>query len=118
MSMPTAARTYNQNHIARKYTSGKRRMSIYWTWSYPWELQRDLAEMDNRFSTMTEVRRVAWPSYETPEWSAAQFLQGIAGTLELFHRSTLSFQTHRRRNDRPSSRGVPADRSGRIQTAD
>jgi hypothetical protein len=35
---------------------------------------------------------VLWPNYETPEWSAAQFLQGIAGTLELFHRSTLSFQ--------------------------
>jgi hypothetical protein len=87
-----SARTYNQDHIARKYTPGKRRMSIYWTWSYPWESQRDLAEMDNRFSTMTEVRRVAWPDYETPEWSAAQFLQGIAGTLELFHRSTLSFQ--------------------------
>ena len=33
-----------------------------------------------------------WPAYETPEWSAEQFLQGIAGTLELFHRSTLSFQ--------------------------
>ena len=33
-----------------------------------------------------------WPNYETPEWSAAQFLQGIAGTLELFHRSTLGFQ--------------------------
>ena len=48
--------------------------------------------MDNRFSTMTEVRRVAWPAYETPEWSAKNFLQGIAGTLELFHRSTLSFQ--------------------------
>ena len=30
--------------------------------------------------------------FETPEWSAAHFLQGIAGTLELFHRSTLSFQ--------------------------
>ena len=41
---------------------------------------------------MTEVRNVLWPAYETPEWSAAQFLQGIAGTLELFHRSTLSFQ--------------------------
>ena len=92
MSMRTAARTYNQNHIARKYTPGKRRMSIYWTWSYPWEAQRDLAEMENRFSTMTEVRHVAWPDYETPEWNAAQFLQGIAGTLELFHRSTLSFQ--------------------------
>ena len=86
------ARTYNQNHVARKYTPGKRRVSIYWTWSYPWESQRDLAETDNRFSTMTEVRRVAWPAYETEEWSSAQFLQGIAGTLELFHRSTLSFQ--------------------------
>ena len=92
MSAQPFARTYNQRHVARKYAPGKRRISIYWTWSYPWESQRDLAEMDNRFSTMTEVRRVAWPSYETPEWSAAQFLQGIAGTLELFHRSTLSFQ--------------------------
>jgi hypothetical protein len=92
MSTMPPARTYNQNHIARKYAPGKRRISIYWTWSYPWEAQRDLAAMDNRFSTMTEVRRVAWPNYETPEWSEAQFLQGIAGTLELFHRSTLSFQ--------------------------
>jgi hypothetical protein len=91
MSTPEA-RTYNQEHIPRKYARGKRRLSIYWTWSYPWESQRDLAEMDNRFSTMTEVRRVAWPNYEKPEWSAAQFLQGIDGTLELFHRSTLSFQ--------------------------
>ena len=41
---------------------------------------------------MTEVRTVLWPNYETPEFSAAQFLQGIAGTLELFHRSTLNFQ--------------------------
>ena len=86
------ARTYNQTHVARKYTRGKRRVSIYWTWSYPWETQRDPATLENRFSTMTEVRTVLWPMYETPEWSAAQFLQGIAGTLELFHRSTLSFQ--------------------------
>ncbi len=41
---------------------------------------------------MTEVRNVLWPAYETPEYDAAQFLQGIAGTLELFHRSTLAFQ--------------------------
>jgi hypothetical protein len=93
MSTPLqSARTYNQNHIARKYTSGKRRLSIYWTWSYPFEAQRNPAEVDNRFSTMTEVRTVLWPFYETPEWSAAQFPQGIAGTLELFHRSTLDFQ--------------------------
>jgi hypothetical protein len=67
-------------------------MSIYWTWSYAWESNRDIAVMDNRFSTMTEVRRVAWPAYEGPEWGPDNFLQGIAGTLELFHRSTLDFQ--------------------------
>src|SRR3954469_17856080 len=87
-----AGRTYNQNHVPRPYTAGKRRFSIYWTWSYPWEVNRDLTEMDNRFSSMTEVRRVAWPNYETAEWDKMHFLQGIAGTLELFHRSTLSFQ--------------------------
>ena len=92
MSETKIARTYNQNHVPRKYTPGKRRLSIYWSWSYAWESQRDLTNMENRFSTMTEVRRVAWPNYETPEWGSAQFLQGIAGTLELFHRSALSFQ--------------------------
>ena len=48
--------------------------------------------MENRFSTITEVRNVLWPGYETPEYDAANFLQGIAGTLELFHRSALAFQ--------------------------
>ncbi len=85
-------RTYNQDHIPRKFTPGKRRISIYWTWSYPWETNRNTAELDNRFSTMTEVRRVAWPAYEGTEWDEKHFLQGIAGTLELFHRSTLAFQ--------------------------
>ena len=85
-------RTYNQNHALRPYVAGTRRFSIYWTWSYPWEANRDLTEQDNRFSTMTEVRRVAWPNYETTEWDRMHFQQGIAGTLELFHRSTLSFQ--------------------------
>ena len=49
---------------ARKYT-GKRCISIYWTWSYPWESQRDPAEMENRFSTMTEFATCSWPAYET-----------------------------------------------------
>ncbi|HEX5007336.1 MAG TPA: hypothetical protein VFV70_09505 [Hyphomonadaceae bacterium] len=92
MNAMAGPRTYNQAHRARKYTPGKRRMSIYWTWSYPWESQRDPAAMENRFSTMTEVRRVLWPNYETPEWGYTNFLQGVAGTLELFHRSSLSFQ--------------------------
>ncbi|MDA2894659.1 hypothetical protein PDG61_27370 [Mycolicibacterium sp. BiH015] len=86
-----AARTYNQQHVARP-RDGRRRISIYWTWSYPWEAQRDPAAMSNRFSTLTEVRNVVYPAYETTEFEAGNFLQGIAGTLELFHRSTLSFQ--------------------------
>ncbi|MFI2281172.1 hypothetical protein [Nocardia beijingensis] len=92
MSTSTTARTYNQSQLPRPHTSGKRRLSIYWTWSYPWEAQRDPAELDNRFSTMTEVRQATWPAYETPEYDTAHFLQGIAGTLELFHRGTLTFQ--------------------------
>lgn len=91
MTPLAGARTYNQTHVARPHTGG-RRISIYWTWSYPWESQRDVEGLDNRFSTMTDVRRAAWPAYETPEWDEANFLQGIAGTLELFHRSTLAFQ--------------------------
>jgi hypothetical protein len=93
MSEPTSgARTYNQTHVPRKYTPGGRRFSVYWTWSYPWEANRDLTEMDNRFSTITEVRRVAWPNYESLQYSEKMFLQGIAGTLELFHLSLLRFQ--------------------------
>src|SRR6266513_3152838 len=30
------ARTYNQLHAPRKYEAGRRRFSVYWTWSYPW----------------------------------------------------------------------------------
>jgi hypothetical protein len=41
---------------------------------------------------MTEVRRVGWPTYETEAYSDKMFLQGIEGTLELFHLSLLSFQ--------------------------
>ena len=56
-----AARTYNQSHVARAHTGG-RRISIYWTWSYPWEAQREPTEMYNRFSTMAEVRNALSPA--------------------------------------------------------
>ena len=88
----TLGRTYNQAHVSRKYEKGKRRSTVYWTWSYPWEANRDVSALDNRFSTMTEVRRVGWPQYESVEYSEKMFLQGIAGTLELFHLSLVSFQ--------------------------
>jgi hypothetical protein len=87
------ARIYNQNHRERKYTPGKRRVSIYVCWSFPAEANRDVSELDNRFSTMTEVRRVDWPFWEGPEWSdPMMFQQGIAGALELFFRGWMPFQ--------------------------
>jgi hypothetical protein len=66
---------------------------VYVPWSYPGEANRDVTEIDNRFSTMTEVRRVLWPSYEAPEWSdPLRFQQGIAGSLELFFWAWVRFQ--------------------------
>jgi len=47
MSEMPIARTYNQSHVTRKYTPGKRRISIYWSWNYPWEAQRDPAGIEN-----------------------------------------------------------------------
>jgi hypothetical protein len=85
-------RQYNHFLTPRTYSKGKRRFSVYWTWSYPWEANRDVTELDNRFSTLTEVRRVSWPIFESMEFSEKMFLQGIAGTLELFHLSIVAFQ--------------------------
>jgi hypothetical protein len=91
--MKEPARTYNQNHIARPYTPGRQRVSIYVSWSYPAEAGRDTAQMDNRFSTMTEVRRVAWPAYEQPRFADPLFFQqGISGSLELFFWAWAPFQ--------------------------
>ncbi|NRD50139.1 hypothetical protein [Corallococcus exiguus] len=92
MSEPSG-RTYNQNHAPRKYSRSHRRVSVYTSWSYPGEANRNPAEMDNRFSTMTEVRRVLWPNYESPQWAdPRRFQQGIAGSLELFFWAWVRFQ--------------------------
>ena len=89
----TPPRSYNQVHVPRKYTPGRRRVSVYVTWSYPGEANRDITELDNRFSTMNEVRRVGWPSFEDPQHAdPLLFQQGIAGTLELFFRAWERFQ--------------------------
>jgi hypothetical protein len=93
MSNAKTARTYNQNHAPRKYAKGRRRVSVYIAWSYPGEAGRDTAELDNRFSTMTEVRRVLWPDYETPQFAdPKRFQQGVAGSLELFFWAWVRFQ--------------------------
>lgn len=89
----SAPRTYNQTHIPRKYSAGKRRFSVYISWTYPGEANRDLTVMDNRFSTMTEVRRVLWPGFETHQYAdPMMFQQGIAGSLELFFLAWIQFQ--------------------------
>ncbi len=85
-------RTYNQVQPHRKYHRGRRRFSVYWSWNYPWEANQNVAVLDNRFSTISEVRRVSWPAYEGPEFSEKMFLQGIAGGLELFHLALTNFQ--------------------------
>jgi hypothetical protein len=42
---------------------------------------------------MTEVRRVEWPNWESPDWAdPTLYPQGIAGALELFFRAWLPFQ--------------------------
>jgi hypothetical protein len=113
MTTQAAARTYNQNHIPRT-RDGRRRISIYWTWSYPWEAQRDPTQMYNRFSTMTEVRNALWPSYETPEYDEAHFLQGHCGDAGAFPPVDAVVPAAGRRNDRSSRGRVPAHRPGRL----
>jgi hypothetical protein len=91
VSTEVAPRTGNPV-VPRRYGRSKRRFTVYWAWSYPWEANRDVTQLDNRYSTWTEVRRVAWPAYESADYSPARFLQGIAGTLELFHLSLEHFR--------------------------
>lgn len=88
----TAARTYNQTHSPRNYSSGKKRVSIYIAWSYPAEANRPEDGLDNRYSTMAEVRRVSWPNFEELAADPNNFQQGIAGSLELFFRAWVEFQ--------------------------
>src|ERR1044072_4884898 len=93
MSDARIARTYNQNHVPRKYDRDRRRVSIYVSWSYPAKASKNAGVLDNLFETMTEFRRVAWPAYEAPQWSdPMQFQQGISGALELFFWAFAPFQ--------------------------
>lgn len=84
-------RIYNQVHTTRAATPGKKRVSVYISWSYPAESNRDLTTLDNRYSSMNEVRRVNWPAFEKIA-DPQVFPQGIAGSLELFFRAWLPFQ--------------------------
>ena len=65
MTTPQPARTYNQDHVARKArpaNAGQHLLDL--------ELSVGNQPRSHRvgqpFSSMTEVRRVAWPSFEPP----------------------------------------------------
>ena len=92
MTMHDRGRGPTTRATCRANTTGGRRFSIYWTWSYPWEAQRDLAELDNRFSTMTEVRNGSLAGLRDAGVRRSELPPGDRRHLELFHRSTLAFQ--------------------------
>src|SRR5438876_742466 len=100
-------RTYNETHVPRRHTPGNRRFSIYISWSYPGEANRDVTELDNRFSTMVEVRRVGWPAFEAARFAdPLLFQRGIAGSLELFFLAWVPCQQRFGRYTRALMRGL------------
>src|SRR6185437_1899773 len=78
----------------RKRDDAHRRVSMYVSWSYPAEAGRELYELNNRYSTMWEVRRSAYPKYEEMAGNPQTYVQGIDGTLELFKRDWEPFREH------------------------
>jgi hypothetical protein len=76
----------------RKREGSRRRVSMYVSWSYPAEAGRELYELNNRYSAMWEVRRVSYPKYEEMASNPKAYMQGIDGTLELFHRDWEPFR--------------------------
>jgi len=78
--------------VSRKREGSRPRVSMYVSWSYPAESSRELYELNNRYSAMWEVRRVAFPRYEEMAGNPQTFMQGIDGTLELFKRDWEPFR--------------------------
>ncbi len=77
---------------SRQRDGSRNRVSMYVSWSYPAEANRELYELNNRYSAMWEVRRVAYPRYEEMASNPQTYMQGIDGTLELFKRDWESFR--------------------------
>jgi hypothetical protein len=57
-----------------------RRVAMYFAWDRPAEIGAPLGELDNRFPSLFEVRRLFWPAYEALSHSPDG--QGIDGFLE------------------------------------
>jgi hypothetical protein len=74
----TTALTSTQSK-PRTYEAGKRRFTLYISWNYPAEAGADVADLDNRFITVLEARRQAWPKLE----SMSGLDQGIGSQMDL-----------------------------------
>ena len=64
--------------------------ALHWSWSYPWEANRDLTELDNLLDD-DGVRQVLWPSYESIEYSR-RCSCGDRRHAGAFHLSIVKFQ--------------------------
>ena len=112
------ARTYNQNHVAAPVhagqTPGQHLLDLELSvGGQPRSGRHGQSLLDHDRGAPRGLAGLR----DARSGSAMNFLQGIAGTLELFHRSTLSFPADRRRGHRPSGRRLPAHRPGRLQAA-
>jgi hypothetical protein len=67
----------------RKYDPGKRRITMYMSWSYPAEIRADLGNCDNRYSALAEARRIFYPAMEQFS-DPKKFDQRIPGTMDMF----------------------------------
>ena len=87
-------RPYNQVHVPRKYTPGKRRVSVYVTLelSRGGEPRRRRARQPLLDDDRGAPRRLAGATRARSTSDPDRFQQGIAGTLELFFCAWVLFQ--------------------------
>ena len=112
------ARTYNQNHVPRsphRQAAHQHLLDLELSLGSPTRSGRHGEPLLHH--DRGAQRRCGRPT-RRPNTTRRNFLQGIAGTLELFHRSTLGFQETRRGGHRTPGRRLPAHRPGRLQAAD
>jgi hypothetical protein len=101
---------------SRKYASGKRRVTLYISWNYPAEAGANVADFDNRFVTVSEARRQAWPKFEF----MAGLDQGIAAQMD--HGIVDGYTPFRKFMGEATGQAVPllqrVDKSGNSQALD
>src|SRR5580658_5482865 len=69
----------------------RRRVVVYYAWSRPGETEAPLEVIENRFPTLFESRRMAYPKFEELS-DPSQFDQSVAGFLDhIMNRNFIAF---------------------------